>query len=159
MRGMLIVGSLVCLAFGSACDTARQQQEKANEAQVEANQKIADATQKASEQINEAQADADKKKAGAQATFDKLREDYRHEVNTKLTELDKKIADLDAKAKTEAPKKKADLDAKLADIHASREAFVNEYRTVETASASTWDDVKKRVDKSWSELEAKVNRA
>ena len=159
MRAMLIVGSLVCLAFGSACNTARQQEEKANEAQAEADRKIADATQKASQQINEAQADADKKKAEAQATFDKLREDYRHDITTKLADLDKKIADLDAKAKTESPKRKAELDAKLTDIHASRDAFVGEYRSVETASAATWDDVKKRVEKSWNELEAKVDHA
>jgi hypothetical protein len=149
----------MCLTLGTACNTARDQQQKANEAQAEADRKIADATQKANAQINEAQADADKKKADAQANFDKLREDYRHDVNVKLADLDKKIADLEAKAKTEPPKKRAELDAKLTDIHASREAFANEYRGLETASAATWDDTKKRLDKSWNDLEAKVNHA
>ncbi len=159
MRTSLIAGTALCLALGTGCENALEQQEKANEAQAEADRKIAEANQEASEKVNEAQIKADEKTVEAQTAFTKLREDYRHEVNTKLTDLDKKIADLELKSKKEAAAKRADLDAKLADIRASREAFVNEYKTIETASAVTWDDVKKRVDKSWEALEDKVERA
>ena len=101
MRSKLLLGTITALTFAVACDTARDQQEKVNKAQAEANEKIAAANQQADQKINEAQAEADKKTADAQATFAKLREDYRHDVNTKLADLDKKIADLEAKAKTE----------------------------------------------------------
>jgi hypothetical protein len=158
MRTAVIVGTLVGLSLATACENAREQQEKVNKAQAEADKTIAEANREANEKVNEAQAKADEKTVEAQTAFSKLREDYRHEVNSKLTDLDKKIADLEVKAKAE-PAKRAELDAKLADIRASREAFVNEYRTIETASATTWDDVKKRVDKSWEALEAKVNHA
>ncbi len=159
MRTLIIVASALSLSFGAGCDTARDQQEKANKAQAEADQKIAEANREANDQIKEAQATADKKTAEAQMGFSKLREDYRHDVNTKLAELDKKIADLEAKAKTEPAAKRAALDAKLTDIRTHRQAFVSEYGTLETASATTWDDAKRRIDKAWKDLEAVVDRA
>ena len=105
------------------------------------------------------QADADKTAAQAQLSFTKLREDYRHDVNEKLADLDKKIADLDAKAKTLKAPQRTELESKLVDIRPSRQAFVGEYQAIESASALTWDDVKKRLDKSWNDLETKVSRA
>src|ERR1051325_192706 len=159
MRAIIIVASAVSISFGVACNNARNQQEKVNEAQTEADQKIAEANRQANERITEAKAEADKKTAEAQAAFTKLREDYRHQVTTNLADLDKKIADLESKSMTEKGAKKTALDAKIADIKASREAFLAEYHSIETASAANWDDGKKRVDKSWDELEAKVDHA
>ncbi|HEV8550907.1 MAG TPA: hypothetical protein VGQ57_17795 [Polyangiaceae bacterium] len=157
MRSLLFCIGAVALSVG--CNTARDQQEKVDKAQAEANQKIAEANQEADQKINEAQADAQKKTAEAQATFAKLREDYRHDMNTKIADLDKKIADLEAKAKTEKAAQRAQLDAKLADIHASRQSFATEYQRLDSVSATSWDDFKKSVDKSWNDLEAKVSRA
>jgi hypothetical protein len=158
-NSIILLGALSVLSF-AACETARDQQEKANEAQAEADQKVAEANRDANAKTNEAQAEADKKIADAQATFAKMREDYRHDVNAKLVDLDKKIADLEAKVKTEtSAQKRTELEAKLTDIRASRDSFATEYRSVETASASTWDDVKKRIDKSLNDLESKINRA
>ncbi len=159
MRTTIIIGSALALAVVAGCDNARDQQEKVNKAQSEANEKIAEVNQQANEKVVEAQAEADKKTAEAQATFAKLREDYRHDVNTKLTDLDKKISDLDVKARTEKAPKRVELEAKLTDIRSTREAFVSEYRAIDNASAMNWDDVKKRIDKSLSDLEAKVSRA
>jgi uncharacterized protein (DUF3084 family) len=159
MRSTLLLGTIATLVLGLACNTARDQQEKVNKAQADANEKIAAANQQADQKINEAQAEADKKTADAQATFAKLREDFRHDVNTKLADLDKKIAELDAKLKTEKAQKKAELETKLGDIRASREAFVRDYQGIDSVSALTWDDYKKRVDKSLNDLETKVDRA
>jgi len=154
----VIVASALSLALATACNTARDQQQKSDEAQATADQKIAEATQQASEKINEAQAQADKQTAAAQAAFTKMREDYRHEVNIKLAELDKKMAEREANAKTASAAKRAQLEASLVDIRAGRDAFTTEYRSLETASATTWDDVKQRIDKSLSNLEAKFSR-
>lgn len=159
MRSTALIAGGLSLVLSVACNTARDQQEKADEAQAEANREIAEATEQAGEKINEAQAEADKKTAEAQAEFTKIRENYRHDVNTKLADLDKKIAELEAKGKTESPAKQAAIDAKLAEIRARREAFVVEYRSIETASALTWDNVKKNLDKSWNDLENLVERA
>jgi hypothetical protein len=157
MRSAIVITSALSLVLGvAACNTARDQQEKADRAQAEANEKIAEANQEAQKQVNEAQAEADKKTAEAHNDFAKIREDYRHEVNLKLANVDKKIADIEAKAKTEVPQRKSELSAKIADIHASREAFARDYQGIDSASALTWDDLRKRLDKSLSELESKV---
>ena len=144
------LGVLVA-ALASGCNKAADEQEKATNAQIKANEKIVEANQEADKKAAEAQADADKKIAEAQASFLKLREDYRHDTTQKLVDLDHKIADLEAKAKTSTGKKKADLDAQLTQIRTQREAFANDWKTIETASATTWDSTKNRLDKEWSE--------
>jgi hypothetical protein len=152
------IGSLV-LALASGCDKAADEQQKAVNAQVQANDKIVQANQEADQKANNAQADADKKIAAAQANFLKMREDYRHDTTTNLVDLDKKIADLTAKEKTATGKKKADLDVQLAQIRTQREAFANDWKSIETADATTWDATKNRLDKEWSDLKTIVDRA
>jgi len=152
------LGALV-LSLGSGCNKAADEQEKASNAQAKANEKIIEANQEADKKANEAQADADKKIAEAQANFLKLREDYRHETTEKLVDLDRKIADLEAKSKTSTGKKKAELAAQLEQIRTQREAFTNDWKTIETASATTWDSTKSRLDKEWRDLKALVDRA
>ena len=152
------LGALV-LALGSGCNKAADEQEKAVAAQTKANEQIVQANQDADKKANQAQADADKKIAEAQASFLKMREDYRHDTTTKLVDLDKKIADAEAKAKTATGKKKADLDAQLVQIRTQREAFTNDWKTIETASAVTWDSTKNRLDKEWTDLKSMVDRA
>lgn len=154
---LIIVGSLFLAITG--CNKAIDEKRNADQAQLDANQKIAEANRDADEKINKAQAEADKKTAEAQANFLKMREDYRHEVTEKLVDLDHKIADLEAKSRTATGKAKADLDARLKQIHTQRDAFVNEYKGIELASASTWDSTKARLDKSWEELKKLVDRA
>ena len=161
IRSSIVVcglGALV-LALGSGCNKAADEQEKATNAQTKANEKIIEANQEADKKANEAQADADKKIAEAQASFLKMREDYRHETTEKLVDLDKKVADLEAKSKTSTGKKKADLDVQLAQIRTQREAFANDWKTIETASATTWDSTKNRLEKEWNDLKALVDRA
>lgn len=153
----IILGSLLVALVG--CNKAIDEKRNADEAQIDANEKIAEANREADQKINEAQAQADKKTAEAQANFLKLREDYRHDVTEKLVDLDHKIADLEAKARTATGKTKTDLEARLKEIHSERDEFVAEYKTIEVASASTWDSTKARLDKSWDELKKLVDRA
>jgi regulator of protease activity HflC (stomatin/prohibitin superfamily) len=159
IRSSLIVCGSLMLVLASGCDKAADEQQKAANAQAQANDKIVQANQEADQKANSAQADADKKIAEAQASFLKMREDYRHDTTTNLVDLDKKIADLEAKEKTATGKKKADLDVQLGQIRTQREAFANDWKTIETASATTWDATKNRLDKEWSDLKTMVDRA
>jgi hypothetical protein len=152
------VGSLV-LALASGCNKAADEQQKATNAQTQANDKIVEANKEADQKAISAQAEADKKIAAAQADFLKMREDYRHDTTTKLVELDRKIADLEATEKTASGKKKADLSVQLGQIKAQREAFANDWKSIEIASATTWDSTKSRLDKEWIDLKAMVDRA
>jgi len=157
MRITLIASFLVLGAAVGCENNARQQQQKVDQAQAEADQKTAEAQREANDKSAKARAEADQKTAEAQQAFTKTREDYRHDVTTKLADLDKKIADLDAKAKTLKPPKRAELDTKLEDIHRSRDALATDTRSIETTPAATWDDLKKRLDKSLNDLENKID--
>ena len=161
IRSSIIVYTLssLLLGFTAGCDKAADEQQKAVNAQTQANDKIVQANQDAAQKTNQAQADADKKIAEAQASFLKMREDYRHDTTIALTDLDHKIVDLGTKAKTATAKKKTDIDATLVQIRAQREAFSTDWKTIETASATTWDSTKVRLDKELSELKALVDRA
>lgn len=142
------------LAVGG-CNNAADEQAKANAAQAKANVKIDEAGRDA----KAAQADADRAIAEARAGFTKMREDYRHETMVNLADLDKKIADLSAKAKTSTGKAKADLDASMKLIVVSRDAYLADYRSIETASATTWDETKARLEKERTDLKALVDKA
>lgn len=147
------------LSFAAGCNKAADEQRKADEARADADKKVSDANREATDKINAAQSDADKKVADAQANFVKMREDYRHRVNDDLASVDKSIADLEAKAKTAKGKDKANIDAALPNIHSMRESVTSEYRSLELASALTWDDTKNRVDKSIDDLKKAVDKA
>ena len=159
IRSSIIAGAVLCLvATGPGCDSASADQAKVNDAQKEANTKIAAVSSDADAKIRAAQADADKKIAEAQVSFVKLREDYRHSTTMNLATLDKKIADLDAKAATATAAAKTDLDASLGTIHAARAHFAADYTALESASAATWDAAKANLDKEWSDLKALVDK-
>lgn len=147
------------LALAAGCDKAADEQKKADEARAEADNKVIEANREASEKVNAARAEEDKKVAQAQADFLKMREDYRHKVTEDLTGVDKEIAELEAKAKTATGKTKTTLDSNLPNVRTLRENVSNEYRSLELASAITWDDAKARVDKAVDELKKAVDKA
>src|SRR4051794_32743028 len=62
------------LVFGAGCDKAADDQRKANEAQAEADKKIAEANRDNTTKTTSAQVEADKKIAAAESDFGKRRE-------------------------------------------------------------------------------------
>jgi hypothetical protein len=152
-----LAAAVLSLVFASSCDKAADQQQKANEAQAKANEKIADVAGEAEQKIKNAQAEADKKIAEAQAAFMKMREDYRHSTTEAMVDFDKKVSDLEAKATKSKAKAKTDLELKVKQLKAGRESFMAEYKNLETASAVTWDETKAKLDKQWNELKAAVD--
>ncbi len=153
----------VCMALSLVlavgCNKAQDEQRKADEARAEADNKVNEANREATDKINAAQAEADKKVADAQASFLKLREDFRHSVTEDLVKVDKDIADLGAKGQTAKGKAKTDIDAALPNIRTLRENVATEYRSLELASAITWDESKARVEKAVDELKKAVDKA
>jgi hypothetical protein len=145
---------LLSASFG--CDkpgvTELQQEEKAH-------QKAAQAQAAASEQAQNAQEAADNDIAGARASFEKTREDYRHSRTEDLNDLDKKIADLEAKTKTSTGKGRADQRADSTAIRAKRHAFARDLESLEIATAATWDEAKANLDKDWDTLRGAVDKA
>jgi hypothetical protein len=79
-------------------------------------------------------------------------------MQRKLDDLDKDIAELDAKAKTATGKAKAELDAQLPSIHARRDAFARNLKALESTTATAWDATRTQGDKEWDELKLAVDR-
>lgn len=152
----------VILAFAVpvlACDKSGQdEQRKADKAQATANQEITNAQIEANDKASNAQANADKKIAEAEKDFAKTREDYRHDMQSNLDSIDKKIADLEVKAKKATGKKRADLDAAIPVLKSQRDAFSVDMKTIETANATSWDGTKTRIDKQWTDLKRAVDK-
>jgi regulator of protease activity HflC (stomatin/prohibitin superfamily) len=159
IRSSIVATAIVSLLLATACDKASDDQHNANAAQAVANDKIAAAGAEATQKVSAAQAEANQKVAEAQANFMKLREDYRHSTTTSLVDMDKKIGDLDIKASTATGKGRSDLETNLKQIHAARQSFGADYQTLETASATTWDAARARLDKEWADLRALVDKA
>ena len=159
IRSITVVAMGLSLAFAAGCDKAADEQRKADEARAEADNKVIDANREATEKVNAARAEEDKKVADAQASFLKIREDYRHKVTEDLVSVDKDVVDLEAKAKTATGKTRATIESNLPNVRTLRENVANEYRSLELASALTWDDAKARVDKAVDELKKAVDKA
>jgi hypothetical protein len=147
---------VAALLMNVACDKpgVEEQQKEQQAAQNNADQQNRAARESAS-----AQADMNQKVASAQADFDKTRENYRHDRQADLDDLDAKIAKLEAKERTATGKAKAELDAKLPSIRAQRASFGADFRTLQATTATTWDDSKTRLDKEWDGLKNAVSDA
>jgi hypothetical protein len=151
--------AFLTLALTVGCERASDDEAKAVQSQTEANEKIVAANKQADEKTAAAQAEADMKIAAANASFLKLREDYRHKVTNDLVDLDRKIEELEARSKVASDKTKADIEANLVPIRVKRSAFMTDFDSLGTASATTWDDIRARLDKEWAELKALVDKA
>ena len=139
-------------------EASKEADQKVRNAQTEANTKIVEATNQADQKARNAQAEADQKIADARANFLKMCEDYRHEVANYLVDLDKKVAELEAKEQKASAKTQAEIKAKLHRIHESRQAFEEDLKTLENETADTWDSAKARLDRKWEELKAHVEK-
>ena len=91
----------------------------------------------------------------AQSEFARAREEYRRQKESDLAALDKRIADVEAKA-TAA---KTGPNNMLASLKAEREAFAGDLRATDAAIAPTWDATKARLDKEWADLKAATDKA
>jgi hypothetical protein len=155
----ILTGALFSMFFAVACDKAADDQKKVDNAQAVASDKVTAANVEANQKIAAARAEETDKVAAAQGDFGKMREDYRHSTATDLADVDQKMSNLDAKERQATGDDKANLDARLREIRASRAAFAADYRSLDAASAATWDDTKARLDKEMSDLKALVNKA
>jgi hypothetical protein len=149
VSALLSVSVLMCQKPGAEEQTAEGRANKqAEEVQNEATNKV-----------NAAQVEADQKIVAARADFEKAREDYRHSRQVDLDSLNQKVADLDAQEKTATGKTRVDLDANLPAIHAQRDAFASDMRSLQFATAATWDSARARIDTEWDALSTAVRNA
>jgi biopolymer transport protein ExbB/TolQ len=151
--------SLVALLASSsllACDrpgVAEQQKENA------ALQQAAEQNAEANRNAQSAQAEAQRKIASARADFEKDREEYRDRRQQDLVDVNKKIAELEAKQRTATGKEKARLDQNLPTLRAQRDTFANDLQHLSDVTPASWDGTKKSMDKEWDALKAALDKA
>jgi flagellar biosynthesis/type III secretory pathway protein FliH len=150
------VAVLLC-SLSFACDkqpgvTEQQREEKAN-------QQAAQQQGAANEQAQNAQASAEREIAAARESFEKAREDYRHSRTQDLNEIDRKMADLEAKVRTAKGKAKTDLQNTLPMIRSRREAFARDLEALDNTTAASWDQAKTNLDKEWDAFRNAVDKA
>ncbi|MDP8999164.1 MAG: hypothetical protein M3O46_03535 [Myxococcota bacterium] len=152
----LLTWTAILSASIVACEkpgaTERQKEEQANE-------QAAEARNEAAQKAQNAQATAEKDIAKARVDFEKTREDYRHSRANDLSDLDKKIAELEANAKTATGKTKVDLQARLPQVHAARDAFGRDLQALDATTPTLWDQAKANVDREWELLKTSVDKA
>jgi methionine synthase I (cobalamin-dependent) len=160
MRSVTLIALAALATAAMGCENrAVRQQEKAAEAQREANEKIVRAQNEAVTEITQAQVEANKDIAEANARFLKIREDYRHDAQERLTTLDKDIAKIEQKAAVATGKKKADYDAALTDVRAKRAHYLASFDSLQNSTAATWDNMKDVSDRAWRDLKDAVHKA
>jgi hypothetical protein len=159
LKPLAVAAALSSLTLTMGCEKAQEQQTKANVAQAKANTTISEVGREADDKMREAQAKADTKIADAQATFMTMREDYRHNSTTELVDFDKKLSELEAKANSAKGKDRTERTATVSQLRTGRDAFIADSKAIETASATTWDATKARLDKQWAELKAIADKA
>jgi hypothetical protein len=158
-----IVFAVVALVTCAACQRNPQaEQQKADQAQREAAQKQGQGMpglRGSNVETTSGQVEADKKSAQAQADFAKTRDDYRHDLQMRLDDADKKIMMLEAKEKAARGKALADIKNALSDIRARRDSVSNDRAMLDSATAHDWHDVKARIDQELDGLDKAVSRA
>ena len=149
MKRTITLATVFVLGVGaSACEkSGKETQEKVDNAQATAQTEITNAKLKADEKTNEAERD-----------FEKTRDDYRHDMQSNLASLDKKISDLDVKAVKATGDKKIDLNNRASALRNQRSTFAEDVRSIDTATAATWDATKARLDKEWSDIKSTTDK-
>jgi flagellar biosynthesis GTPase FlhF len=105
------------------------------------------------------QTEAERAKAAEQDQFNKEREDFRRSLENELADVDAKITTLERSARTAVGTAKGKLDAALPSIHEQRRAIDMQLRAIGTASRTTFEETKAKVNEQLSLLKSAVDKA
>jgi hypothetical protein len=106
----------------------------------------------AGQQTAQAQADVRDKIGGAQAEFDKTRNDYSRDRQLDLKEIDERISKLEERTQAATAAKRGQVEQALANIRVQRSAFASDVRAIGGVAAGDWDQFKSKVDDEYNAL-------
>ena len=153
-RSIATLATVFVLGAAACEKSGKETQQEVDNAQAQAQTEITNAQVQAKDTANAAQAKANEKITEAERDFDKTRDDYRHTMQSNLATLDKKIADLDTRVIKSTGDKKVELTNKASTLRTQRATFADDVRSLDTATAATWDATKARMDKEWSDIKS-----
>ncbi len=94
----------------------------------------------------------------AESYAQQQKEEYERKAEAEIKELDRRIGDLKAQAKKTA-KSKAAIDKQIAELRKQQEIARQKLEELKAASASTWEETKKKVVTAIDELKRAYDRA
>jgi len=179
---LVVTFAVATLPILASCNrSAESEAAKAQQAQVEANAKVAkalvegqvtaDAAQRdANEKIAQANAKAQKDAAQAQLVANqdiraandgslKLRNDYQVATSTSLSKIDNRIDSLKLKAQAAKPTAKAQFESLLPKVVAQRATVTDDLSVLGNQTALTLSSYKARTDKDIDQLKKVVEEA
>jgi septal ring factor EnvC (AmiA/AmiB activator) len=157
-RASALAAPVLALVLVAACGKIADPECQNPRVMAEASARVVAAQTDAEAKTDHARAQAEHEVEEAKARFVQLR-DYFHSTTTKLFAIDKKIAEVEARAKTPAGHGNADLEGTLKRLHAGRDRFTSDFEALETTLPATWADTKARLDRELSDLQTIVDDA
>jgi hypothetical protein len=158
-RIVAVSGSLAVVALlAGACDDATSKQQKAEQAQVQADQqktaaeqqaadKTAAAWDAAAQQIDQAQAKADRAWDAAASATAEEESDYDSRVDKVIADIDSKLSDVRTSAATGAGAAQRTLSNEVvANMTKRRAALVDDKSAIDRATSATWPALRLKVD-------------
>jgi hypothetical protein len=161
-RSTLLCFTLAVAGLAVACDGSGAETQaridQANSAAAAA-AAVAEAGATASAKIQGAESHAAETIAAAQADFATTREDFRHKTQSDLDGLQRKMDEMDAKAKVASGNAKSDLDDTMPALRRQRDSFVSDFHSIDSETAATWDATRARLEREWAQLKTAVDKA
>jgi shikimate 5-dehydrogenase len=88
-----------------------------------------------------------------------MKEQYRLEMQAKIDELDKQMAEIEARIKSgDDPAHKKDYEEHLADFHAKKDALASKLHEMSASSEDSWHGHKKDAEGIYSDLARYIGR-
>lgn len=126
----------------ASAEKQREAEQKAERAQLEANEKIAEAKREAERVANEAA---------------RRRSDTRVELQKEIDAIDRKISYLRERSATAPAAAKKNADAARAEVESRRATLQTNFRKLETEAGAAWDSAKTDVEANISAVKAAVD--
>ena len=129
-----------------ACNDPSAKQKEADKAREQARQESDKAARAAEQTRLEQQANVDEKQREATRSLEAARLDYRGKINDVLGDIEKNVADLQAKNVTASAKEKAANTDRMAQLQAKKAILMRDLEDVDRATSAMWNELKSRVD-------------
>jgi hypothetical protein len=141
----------------AACDKPADEQAKIDKAKAEQAQTITAANVEAEKKIDKAENKANEKIGEASEAIARTKADFTKSKQEDLATIDKKLAELDAKALHATGAAKANADVALKTAHKKLYAVAADLANVNSASTITWETTKTRIEDGFTDLKKSVD--
>jgi hypothetical protein len=153
MKTALSTFAMILLGSGllAACDTPEKAQRSADQARLEVDEKASQAQRVADQAKMQAEGSAQQKQDEARIALTSAKDACRLTLTTLLSDVDKRVSDLQAADNTASPSERTKNGDRVANLAVKRNLLNADVKQLDAATASGWEAFKAQVDKDTSE--------